>query len=182
MKSSRSPRDRDIEAAVRLISPPARQAAACREDVDGAFVEIKFVTTQRRLAREPATKKSKQAADRLARALQRVETALKSDDLEPSIQIFFPRDEIAKWLAKCERQARLKSKKPARSADAKDEAAENSLDLMLKYGRPVATTKGSPYLRLAALLSGEPLAVLQHQCRAAVGKRKSGRQTVPVPR
>lgn len=165
-----------VQQAVKLIGP-----SACQEDVEYDMDAVAVMNTTALSNRKAATKRAKRAAGRLAAALRRVEDAAKSQDLDTSISLF-PRETISKWKRHCEKLAKTLPRKPAPNADAKRLAAAYALNLLRKYDKHVATTKGSNFCRLAALLYGDPKADLQHQCRAVLPERPTGSKKVPVPR
>src|SRR5262249_36510496 len=88
------------------------------------------------------------------------------------IQLYFPRDfppeKISDWIRQCDKLAKTPSGQPKKSSDPKLRAAKEALYLMHKYGAHVATTKGSNFCRLAAILYGDEKADMQHWCRRAL--------------
>lgn len=162
-----------VRRAFALIKPKAEWRDACRDDVETALIEIKFIIGQLRATSYPRTKLAKLAARRLARTLRRVETVLKDKNLDFYIQRFFPRDELLKWKLRCEELAKTPSGNLIRTkAEAKRLAVMEAQSLMWKYGARVAATKGSRFCLLAALLYGDSKADLHNQCRAALRKKR----------
>jgi hypothetical protein len=151
-----------VRQAVKLIGNPD-----CREDVEFALDAVAVMNTTMSASRRTATKRAKRAAGSLAAALRRVEMAADSKDLDMTVMCF-PRKIISKWKRHSEKLAKTPSQKPAPNSDAKKRAAEYALGLLRKYDKHVATTKGSRFCRLAALLYADPKADLHHQCRAVV--------------
>jgi hypothetical protein len=123
------------------------------------------------------TKKGKAAARRLAAALQRVRTALRSNDLVPRLGLPWPLHEgvLERWILRCEAIASGKRRPNENTEIGASErmAASLAYALMRKYGRPVSTTKRGPFERLAAALWGHATANFHHHCRAVVSA-KSG--------
>jgi hypothetical protein len=156
--------DEIVRRAVKIIGEPA-----CKKDVEEA---LEWIEAWRDLfARR--TKKGKIAAGRLAKALRRVDAALKSDDLFPYLRAF-PDWKLAIWIDDCEAIAEKSLDDESGVGEIERYAALRAYDLMRRYGKPVPTTKGSPFERLAATLSGDATANFHHYCREVVGSAKLG--------
>ncbi|HZN30465.1 MAG TPA: hypothetical protein VFB88_13995 [Xanthobacteraceae bacterium] len=158
--------DEIVRRAVKIIGEPG-----CKKDVERALEEIEV--WRHLFARR--TKKGKIAAGRLAKALRRVDVALKSDDLFPLLRAsYLPDWKLAIWIDHCEALAEKSLGDDAGTGEIERCAASKAYDLMQKYGKPVSTTKRSPFERLAAALSGDVTADFHHHCRAAVRSAKTG--------
>jgi hypothetical protein len=157
--------DEIIRYAVRIIG-----TRACQKDVEKALEEIEIWRDL--FARR--TKKGKIAAGRLAKALRRVDIALKSDDLFSPLTFYLPHDKLLRWIDHCEAISEKSLNADASTGEAERCAASQAYDLMRRYDRPISTTKRSPFEKLAAALSGDVTADFHHYCRAVVRSAKSG--------
>jgi hypothetical protein len=164
-------RDEMVRRAVKIIGQPA-----CNKDVEQALEEIE----EWRDLYARRTKKGKIAAGRLAKALRRVDVALKSDDLFPLLRMsYLPDWKLAIWINTCEAIAEKSLDSDAGTGETERCVASKAYDLMRKYGKPVSTTKGSPFERLAAVLSGDAAANFHHYCREVAGSAKLDQNSPP---
>lgn len=168
-----------VRCAIALIKPEVQWQDACRDDVEMALIDIELTDGQLRANTHRQTKPAKLAARRLANALRRVEAVLKHGDLDITIGLFFPRDELIRWTKHCDELVKTPSGKLKRkSAEAKRLAVSEAHLLMRRYGPPDAaknTRKGSRFCRLASCLYGQPKADLHNQCRAALRKKRGSK-------
>jgi hypothetical protein len=167
-----------IRRAINLIAPSIDLRAACCYDVETAMIELEYFTNQLPGRIKPA----KLAADDLAKALRRVEVAMKNKNLDYEVQLFFPLSEVLKWKSKCEALAKTPPKRHRqKGAQEKKLAISAAYGLMIKYAtlrEREDTAEGSRFCKLAALLYGKPDVDLHLQCKAAVcearKRKKSG--------
>ena len=105
--------------------------------------------------------------DRFARALRRLQVAIKSPHLDDFIRLDFPLDEVQfeKWIERCEAEATVALGTPKRSSVAQKVAARMAARLLLKHGQPLTTTRHGVWCHLASVLYGEELDFYGH-CRA----------------
>jgi hypothetical protein len=159
--------DTTIELAVQILG------AAAREDVEQAIENLcyQFEFSLRR------SKKGKIAALRLAKALRRVDIALKDQNLWFGLKPnSFLRDKLLRWIDSCETTA-TKSRRPndnEKPGAFEKRAAEYAYELMSKYDRTISSTKKSRFEQLAAALAGRPNANFHHYCRAILESAKTG--------
>jgi hypothetical protein len=160
--------DTTIELAVQILG------AAAREDVEQAIENLcyQFEFSLRR------SKKGKIAALRLAKALRRVDIALKDHNLWFGLKpdSFLTRDKILRWIDMCETTTTKSHRRNDNEKPGAFEkrAAEYAYKLMSKYGRTISTTKKSRFEQLAAALAGRPNANFHHYCRAILESAKTG--------
>jgi hypothetical protein len=146
--------DTTIELAVQILG------AAAREDVEQAIENLcyQFEFSLRR------SKKGKIAALRLAKALRRVDIALKDQNLWFGLKPnSFLRDKLLRWIDSCETTA-TKSRRPndnEKPGAFEKRAAEYAYELMR-------------FEQLAAALAGRPNANFHHYCRAILESAKTG--------
>ncbi len=161
-----------VRCAVKIIGPAIRQRSACKEDVERALENLKFV----RAFAVRRTKRGKIAARRLASALRRVDVALRNDDLFPGLTRYLPHFKLLLWIKECEATARRPPNSDGTEwrGSFEKRAAEEAYKLPRKHGRPVSTTKGSKFEQLAAALAGDPNAKFHHYCRAVVRSAEMG--------
>jgi hypothetical protein len=121
------------------------------------------------------TKPQKEAADRFATALHRLEIARKSEDLADDVRLGFPLDEIdfERWRARAKAAActKLDGTNPNKPNAAKLYAAEAALRLLEAAGQDTPLTRKGPFCRLAAILYGDPRVAFLHHCRAVKADR-----------
>jgi hypothetical protein len=186
-------RDDIVRRAAQLIGTPE-----CKGDVEGALNDMAVLEAQHNHSRLFGSKSSKKAAEQFSAALRKVRDltknlpehlhfALFGDWVDRHAEVYNGHlkfaHAVARLMEASDQCARMPSGKPARSAYKKRLAAEEALRLLREYGaRRVTVTKRSDFCRLAALLCGEPQADLQQQCRAELGKRRTGAKKVPVGR
>jgi hypothetical protein len=165
--------------AIELIKPKERERDACRYDVETTLASIDYFNSKRLVDSNFKTKRAKKAAERLASALRRVDTALKDKNLDFFLMRHFPfsRDQVLDWISRCEFAWKFPSGKKGiqLKAEKKQIAVSEAHSLMKQYGAHIKTAKGSDFCRLAALLFGELEADLHNQCRAAL-REKRGQQ------
>jgi hypothetical protein len=139
-----------------LIKPPGHKAQACREDAvkfiwmidehecfyNGTYVE-----------RTAATKDKLRG---LAKAIVKVEYALKEIvfpfEVDPSIPTSI--NAVLAFGKRCEEVANAKGKPPKKEAAMKPHAVRYAHWLMKRYGADIKGTKGSTFSKLASLLHG----------------------------
>jgi hypothetical protein len=142
-----------IQRAVKILGIPD-----AREDVIYAIEHVFFC----RDFAVRRTKKGKSSARRLAKALRRVDVAMRNPDLFPPLRRYLDHQNLLRWINECETTAESSSKF---ETDGERDAAKMAHELMLMYGQPISTTKGSKFEQLAATLAGRPGDSFHHHCR-----------------
>ena len=163
------------DRAIRLISPKSKQREACRGDVETALIELEFVLTPLQPHLRRGTKAARLAANRLVKALHRVEVILKDKHLDPFACLFMS-EPVRRWRDQFEKISKaLPSTQPRLKSYSKVLAVSEAHTLMCKYStaeQAKDTKRRSRFCQLAALLYGNPHADLHNQCRAALRKKR----------
>jgi hypothetical protein len=151
-----------------IVNPPAERFAECWCAIYTQVCKFDFDAADRREAAPPG-QQTKDAARRIADALERARNAAR--DLDPTIEAWSVQQtlhsaDIQRVLTWCYEVAEGPVRPPYRTDGAlKREAAKHAFQILARFGRSTATTKGSLFRKLAAAFYGDAEADLDHQCR-----------------
>jgi hypothetical protein len=153
---------------MKIIGPTARLAVVEQAILIEPNFVLRATTWKQSGLYGVRTKQQKQAANKVAVALRRLEDALKSEHVTLKENRCLPFDEIAIKFARERFEAAAKTKlgPPNRTDLGKKRAALAAARLLQKHNLPVKVSRDGKFCRLAALLYGDEEADLFRHCRA----------------
>jgi hypothetical protein len=163
------PLDPIIVSAVRIVDPPSRLRDAFRQAVMDARYSL--VDAQEQRSKIGQLKKKKDAAETLASALARVDTAMKNTDLSPELAVNpFTLLKLTDLAERCrefiDTPAEGRMQEPAND---KRDAVHHAHHLLEGYGSSEAKSQLGKYCELAALLANTTTAKIRSVCKAHPG-------------
>lgn len=157
-----------IRRALALLAPENR--TECEDLLATEMIELWYLNNLH--GKFPSAEKK--AAARMEITIRRLEIAALDDDLSSALRLFFPSEVLNKFAeqARMEATRRLPRAASLKPANSRRRAIRAAHRLWRRYAsRSLSLRKGSPFCKLAALLSGDPEADLSRQAKAALSTK-----------
>jgi hypothetical protein len=166
-----------VHRAVALISPDERRRTEC---VNRVKLALSMIGRQDKIWQRYARLRSKptqRAADRFLKVLKDLQRASRDPDLSDELWAILPDGEperlIERFNAAQEAARKETRKRFYYKAHKRLAAATEAHHLLRQFNRKIIAEKESVFLRLAALLCGEPPSSLNWACRRVISRAKS---------
>jgi hypothetical protein len=164
-----------VRRAMELIGPGTDEKlrAKCKIAVHVALSMTSRQDKTWQRYRRPSSKPAQRAADRLHKALKGLQRAIRNPDLSDELWAILPDGEPERLIERFDAVRKGTGKRFYYKASKKEFCAELARQLLQQFNREIIAEKGSVFLRLAALLCGEPPSRLKWQCRRVISRAKS---------
>lgn len=176
-RTNKSPPSRAeiVHRAVDLIAPGPDEAsrAKCMNAVRIALLMTsrQDKTWQRYVRRR--SKPTQRAAARLHQVLQDLQRAIRDPNLSDELWSILPDGEPERLIERVNAARKETGKRFYYKAHKRMAGAQEAHALLQRFNRKIIAEKGSAFLRLAALLCGEPPSRLKWACRGVISRAKS---------
>jgi hypothetical protein len=151
-----------------IVNPPVDKFEECWCAIYTQVCKFEFDVADRR-EDAPPSRQTKDAASRIADALERARNAARNLDF--TIESFAVEQtlhsaDIRRVLTWCYEVAEGPVRRPIRTdGELKREAAKHAFQILARFGKSTATTKGSLFCKFAAAFYGDAKADFHHECR-----------------